>query len=78
MIYFETSFKAFSESVSDTICSVNEFWSNIQKKGLDLIKAEKVSGTVLKHYQRYYNLYHKMNEECGEILIVENMAWKLN
>lgn len=48
------------------------------KNTLDIEKSEKLSGHILRSYYKYTKLYEKLNEECGEILMVESMAWRLN
>eukprot|EP00347_Sterkiella_histriomuscorum_P011733 403371316 len=78
MIYFEQSFKGFTQSISSTINTVNEFWQQINKNQLDIEKSEQISEKIIVNYHKYSSIYKKINQECGEIMIVERLAWRLN
>ncbi|CDW91454.1 UNKNOWN [Stylonychia lemnae] len=78
MIYFEQSFKGYTNSINSTIQTVNEFWQNINKNTLEIEKSDKLSDKIIKNYHRYVSIYSRIIKECGEIAIVERLAWRFN
>lgn len=46
----------------------------MSKGELDIVKAEAQGSKILDSYMEFKDFYEKLKSNCGEVIIVENMA----